>query len=377
MALTTKAALLKAQGVPGPYATSRPIEIADIDLDPPGPDEVLVKVRAAALCHTDLSFVSGDRPRDTPIVLGHEAAGEVLECGPGVSDLRPGDQVIFSFVPRCGHCAECIDGRPVLCEEGTRANMAGTLLSGQRRMHHHGADVHHQAGLSAFSEMVVVSRRSLIRVDDPIDPTHAALFGCAILTGGGAVANTAGVGVGATVAVVGLGGVGLAAVMMARAAGARQIIAIDVNPAKLAQARELGATAVFDAADPACADNVRDSTRGGVEYAFEMAGATGTMELAYAITRRGGATITASLPRNDRIWNLAQVSLVAGERTVKGSYFGSSVPDRDVPRYLDLFRQGRLPVEKLLSGTLKLDEINEGFDRLASGSVTRQVIVFD
>lgn len=377
MGIKTRAAYLREQGIAGPYATSKPIEIVDIELDPPGAGEVLVKVGAAALCHTDLSFVSGDRPRSTPIVLGHEACGDVVECGTGVTDLKPGAQVIFSFVPRCGHCAECIDGRPVLCEEGTKANIAGTLLSGERRMHYQGHDVHHQAGLSAFSEYVVVSRHSLIPVSERVEHVHAALFGCAILTGGGAVANTAGVGVGNTVAVVGLGGVGLAAVMMARACGAREIIAIDVNETKLAQARDLGVTATFNAKDEGCDAAVLDHTKGGVEFAFEMAGAPGTMELAYAITRRGGTTVTGSLPRNDRIWNLQQVSLVGGERTVKGSYFGSSVPDRDVPRYLDLFRQGRLPVEKLLSGTLKLDQINEGFDRLAEGSVTRQVIVFD
>lgn len=377
MALKTKAALVLEQGIPHPYAETRPIEIAEIDLDPPGAEEVLVKVSVAALCHTDLSFVSGDRPKAMPMVLGHEASGEVLELGDRVNDLKPGDQVIFSFVPRCGHCPECTDGRPVLCEEGTKANFVGTLLSGERRMHYKGKEVHHQAGLSAFSEMVVVSRHSLIKVDDPIDPTHAALFGCAVLTGGGAVNNAAGVGVGDTVAVVGLGGVGLAAIMMARACGAREIIGIDVNDGKLKQARELGATATFSARDEKCTDAVMEHTKGGVQYAFEMAGVPTAMEMAYAVTRRGGTTVTASLARNDTIWQLPPVSLVAGERTVKGSYFGSSVPTRDVPRYLDLFRQGRLPVEKLLSGKLKLDQINEGFDRLAEGSVTRQVVVFD
>ena len=377
MTLTTRAALLTRQGVEGPYARTKPLEIVEIRLDPPGPEEVLVKVTAAALCHTDLSFMTGDRPKEMPMVLGHEACGEVLETGSRVTDLAPGDQVVFSFVPRCGHCPECTEGRPVLCEEGTKANGAGTLLSGERRMHRDGHEIHHQAGLSAFSEMVVVSRHSLIHVAEKVEPTHAALFGCAVLTGGGAVNRAAGVTVGSTVAVLGLGGVGLAAVMMARAAGAREIVAIDVNADKLAQARELGATATFDARSDTCTQDVLDHTSGGVNYALEMAGAPGVMEMAYAITRRGGTTVTASLARNDTIWNLPPVSLVAGERTVKGSYFGSSIPTLDVPRYLDLFRQGRLPVEKLLSGTIRLDEINEGFDRLAEGSVIRQVVAFD
>ncbi len=377
MTLKTKAALLLKQGVQGPYAKSRPIEVTEIDLSPPGAEEVLVKVTAAALCHTDLSFVNGDRPKGMPMVLGHEACGEVLECGARVADLKAGDQVVFSFVPRCGHCPECTDGRPVLCENGTKANVEGTLLSGERRMHYKGQDVHHQAGLSAFSEMVVVSRHSLIKIDEPIAPTHAALFGCAVLTGGGAVANTAGVGVGDTVAVVGLGGVGLAAVMMARAAGAREIIGIDVNEDKLKKAQELGATATFNAREEGCVEAVQEHTKGGVQFAFEMAGVPSTIEMAYAITRRGGTTVTAALARNDTIWNLPPVSLVAGERTVKGSYFGSSIPTRDVPNFVELFRQGRLPVEKLLSGTLRLEEINEGFDQLAAGAVTRQVITFD
>lgn len=377
MTLKTKAALLTKQGQPGPYAQTRPLEIAEIELAPPGPEEVLVKVTAAALCHTDLSFMTGDRPKDMPMVLGHEACGEVLECGARVGDLKPGDQVVFSFVPRCGHCPECTEGRPVLCEEGTKANAAGTLLSGARRMTRNGAEIHHQAGLSAFSEMVVVSRHSLIAVEEKVAPVHAALFGCAVLTGGGAVNNAARVGVGDTVAVVGLGGVGLAAVMMARAAGAREIVALDVNDGKLTQARELGATAAFNARDPNVVEAVLEHTKGGVMHALELAGAPGAMETAYAVTRRGGTTVTASLARNDTIWNLPPVSLVAGQRTVMGSYFGHSVPSRDVPRYLDLFRQGRLPVEKLLSGTLKLEQINEGFDRLAAGSVTRQVILFD
>ena len=375
MSITTRAALLTKQGIEGPFAKTKPLEIVDIRLDPPGPEEVLVKVSAAALCHTDLSFMTGDRPKAMPMVLGHEACGDVLETGERVGDLKPGDQVVFSFVPRCGHCPDCTEGRPVLCEEGTKANGAGTLLSGHRRMHHDGHEVNHRR-LSAFSEMVVVSRHSLIRVEEGVEPKYAALFGCAVLTGGGAVNRAAGVTVGSNVAVLGLGGVGLSAVMMARAAGAREIVAIDVNDAKLAQAKDFGATATFNARSKSCVQDVLDYTRGGVNYALEMAGAPGVMEMAYAITRRGGTTVTASLARNDTIWNLPPVSLVAGERTVKGSYFGSSIPTLDVPRYLDLFRQGRLPVEKLLSGTLSLDQINEGFDRLAEGSVIRQVIEF-
>lgn len=371
-----RAAVLNAMGAPPPYAQSRPLAIETLDLAPPGPGEVLVRIAAAGLCHSDLSVINGDRPRPMPMALGHEAAGVVEALGEGVTDLAPGDHVVLVFVPSCGHCAPCAEGRPALCEPGAAANGAGTLLSGAHRLSRDGTPIHHHLGCSVFAEYATVSRRSLVKIDPELPLDEAALFGCAVLTGVGAVVNTAQVRAGATVAVVGLGGVGLASLLGALAAGARQVVAIDLVEAKLELARSLGATHVFDARAPDCVEAVRAATAGGVEFAFELAGSVRALELAYKVTRRGGTTVTAGLPPPTATFALPAVNLVAEERTLKGSYIGTCVPSRDVPRYIDLYRRGRLPVERLMTGRLALDEINAGFDRLGEGRAVRQVVVF-
>jgi alcohol dehydrogenase len=376
-----RAAVLDRMGSQTPYADSRPLVIRTVDLDLPGRGEVLIRVAAAGLCHSDLSVINGDRPRPMPMALGHEASAIVEEVGDDVTDLARGDHVVVVFVPSCGHCAPCAEGRPALCEPGAVANGAGTLLSGARRIHQHDADsghpLNHHLGCSVFAEYAVVSRRSLVKIARDVPLDHAALFGCAVLTGVGAVVNTARVQAGATTAIIGLGGVGLAALIGAHAAGARTIVAVDLSPTKLEDARALGATHVVDARSPDAKDEIRAITGGGVEYAFEFAGSIRALELAYAITRRGGTTVTAGLPPATATFGIPAVSLVAEERTVKGSYIGTCVPSRDIPRYVDLYRQGRLPVDRLLTGRLALDDINRGFDLLHEGKAVRQVVVFD
>jgi alcohol dehydrogenase len=372
-----KAAVLQAMGAALPYAESRPLHIEEIDLAPPGPDEVLIKIAAAGLCHSDLSVINGDRPRPMPMALGHEASGVVEELGAGVTDLKVGDHVVVVFVPSCGHCAPCAEGRPALCEPGAAANGAGTLLSGERRLTRGGEALNHHLGCSVFAEYATVSRRSVVKIDRGVPLDEAALFGCAVLTGVGAVVNTAQVRVGASVAVIGLGGVGLAALIGAHAAGARQIIAIDLADDKLEQARLLGATHTVNAGQDDAAEQIRALSSGGVEFAFEFAGSIRALDLAYRITRRGGMTVTAGLPPSTALWPLPAVSLVAEERTLKGSYIGTCVPSRDIPRFVDLYAQGRLPVNKLLTGRMKLEEINRGFDLLHEGKAIRQVVVFD
>jgi len=359
-----RAAVLDEMGLALPYATSRPLAITSVELAPPGHGEVLIKVAAAGLCHSDLSVINGDRPRPMPMALGHEAAGIVQELGEGVTDLQVGDHVVVVFVPSCGHCAPCAEGRPALCEPGAAANGAGTLLSGARRLTRNGIALNHHLGCSVFAEYATVSRRSVVRIDPNVPLDEAALFGCAVLTGVGAVVNTAQVRVGASVAVVGLGGVGLAALIGAQAAGARQIIAVDLSEPKLEQARAFGATHTVNAGQADALEQIRALSSGGVEFAFEFAGSIRALELAYRITRRGGSTITAGLPPSTATLSLPAVSLVAEERTLKGSYIGTCVPSRDVPRYMELYSQGRLPVNKLLTGRLTLDEINRGFDLL-------------
>jgi alcohol dehydrogenase len=371
-----KAAVLNTMGVEAPYAKSKPLAIEEVELDDPGHGEVLVKIGAAGLCHSDLSVIDGNRPRPTPMVLGHEAAGIVEKLGSGVDDLKVGDHVVMVFVPSCGHCIPCAEGRPALCEPGAVANGAGTLLSGARRLHRNGSDVHHHLGVSAFAEYATVSRRSLVKIDRELPLDEAALFGCAVLTGVGAVINTAKVPAGSSVAVIGLGGVGLSSLLGAVMAGARRVVAIDLSDDKLGLARQLGATDTFNPGHPDVVEEIRAATGGGVEFAFEMAGSVRAMDLAYKITRRGGTTVTAGLPPPNHTFALPQVNLVAEERTVKGSYIGTCVPARDLPRYIELYRRGKLPVDRLMSGRLKLDEINHGFDLLRDGKAVRQVVVF-
>lgn len=372
-----RAAVLEQMGAPTPYAQSRPLRIADVELAPPGPGEVLVRVRAAGLCHSDLSVVDGNRPRPMPMVLGHESAGVVERLGEGVSDLKLGDHVVSAFVPSCGHCEPCRLSRPALCEPGLASNTAGTLLSGARRLREGARELNHHLGVSGFATRTVVARESLVRIDPQLPFDIAALFGCAVITGVGAVANTAQMPAGATAAVVGLGGVGLAAVLGARALGAKTIVAVDMEPTKLGVAEQLGATHVFDAKDPDVAAKIREATRGGVEYAFEMAGSVRALELAYKITRRGGTTVTAGLSAPGATFALPHVNLVAEERTLKGSYLGSCVPARDIPTYVEWYRAGRLPVDRLIDARLSLDELNVALDRMATGAALRQVVMLD
>jgi alcohol dehydrogenase len=374
--MKTRAAILSAMGLPAPYAQSKPLQVTEIEIDPPGPGEVLVRMRAVGLCHSDLSVIDGNRPRPMPMVLGHEGAGVVEALGTEVTDLAVGDHVVAAFVPSCGHCAPCDHGRPALCEPGAVSNTAGTLLRGARRLRRtSGEALHHHLGVSAFAERATVARNSLVKVDESLPFDEAAVFGCAVITGVGAVVNTAAVPAGASVAVVGLGGVGLAALLGAKASGAATIVAVDLAEQKLLLARELGATHTFNAADSDCAGQIREATRGGVEYAFEMAGSTKALELAYKITRRGGTTVTAGLAHPTAMFTIPQVGIVAEERTIKGSYLGSCVPSRDIPRYIGWYREGRLPVDRLLSQRIALDDINAAFDRLAAGESVRQVVV--
>lgn len=376
--MKVRAAVLRQIGLPAPYAQSRPLSIEEVELADPGPGELRVKIHAAGLCHSDLSAINGDRPWPVPIVPGHEAAAEVIEVGSAVLDLKAGDHVVLVFRPSCGACPDCSVGRPALCGPGGESNAAGGLLGGYRRLSLlGGGTLHHHMGCAAFAEYATVSRRSVVPIDRDLPWTQAALFGCAVLTGAGAVFNTARVEAGSRTAVVGLGGVGFSSLMAAIAAGARDVIAIDVLPAKLERARELGATRVFDARDPEVVAQVKAATGGGVDYAFEMAGAVPALEVAYRITRRGGTTVSAGLPNPAAIWPLQAVSMIAEERTIKGSYIGSCVPSRDVPRFVAMFRAGRLPVDQLLSETIGLDDLNPALDRLARGESVRQVIVMD
>ena len=372
-----RAAVLHDMGSSLPYANSKPIRIEEIELDPPGTGEVLVKIAAAGLCHSDLSVVNGSRPRPLPMVIGHEAAGIVEEIGPGVTNLEVGDHVVSVFVPSCGTCIPCGEGRPALCEPGAAANVGGTLLGGSRRIRLNGDYVTHHVGVSCFAEYAVVSQCSLVKVHKGLPLDQAALFGCAVITGVGAVANTAAMKMGSTAVIVGLGGTGLAALLGAIAGGARKTVGVDLLQSKLDMAMELGADAVVRADDADIVAKIKELTSGGGDYAFECVGSEKAMELAYALTRRGGTTVSSGLSDPKSNFSIQHVNLVAEERTIKGSYLGSCVPKRDIPDYIELFESGHLPVDKLMSEKITLDQVNEGFDKLTAGETVRQLIMFD
>ncbi|MCU5783076.1 alcohol dehydrogenase [Alcanivorax balearicus MACL04] len=375
--MKTRAAVLREMGAQRPYKTSQPLKIEELELDAPGHGEILVRVRAAGLCHSDLSVIDGNRPRPLPMALGHEAAGEVMEVGDGVTDLEIGDHVVFSFVPSCGTCDYCLDGRAALCAPGAAANNEGTLLGGGLRLHQNEHTVNHHLGVSGFAEYAVTSRRSAVKVNKDLPFDIAAVFGCAVLTGVGAVVHTAGLRAGQSVLVVGLGGVGLSAVLGAVAGGARQIIAADIAQDKLDMAKSLGATHVVNSRDEDAVEQVKAISGGGVDIAAEFAGVGPALEFAFAATGKGGKTVTAGLPHPSTRMAVSPVQLVAEERSLLGSYLGGHVPALDIPEYAALYLAGRLPVDKLLTHRLKLEDINEGFDRLADGEAIRQVILFD
>ncbi|WP_149537255.1 zinc-dependent alcohol dehydrogenase family protein [Siccirubricoccus phaeus] len=370
-----QAAIMFEQGKPRPYATSNALVIEEVELEGPGPGEILIEVAAAGLCHSDLSAIEGIRPRPLPVVIGHEGAGIVREVGQGITDLKPGDHVITVFVASCGSCRNCVRGRPNICLAGGAARAAGTLLSGAKRISRlNGEKINHGSGLSLFAQYAVVGRRSAVKIDPSVPLEDAAIFGCAVMTGAGAVLNTAGMRAGDTIAVVGLGGVGMNALFAAVAGGAERIIAIDTSEQKLGLARQWGATDTFLATDKDVVEQVKAATDGGVDTVIETAGNIKAMELAYAVLCRGGRVVSAGLPAQGADFSYMHAGLVSDEKSILGSYMGSCIAERDIPRFLGMYQRGKLPVGSLKSGFLPLAEINAGFDRLAEGQVLRQVL---
>jgi alcohol dehydrogenase len=367
-------AVLSQRDLPRPYADSAPLAVSALELAEPGPEELLVRIEVAGLCHSDLSVVNGDRPRPLPMLLGHEAAGIVVGSGPLSSDaeLFPvGQRVVLTFLPRCGACEACAtDGiRP--CTPGSVANGAGELLTGGTRLTSDGAPVLHHLGASAFATHAVVDRRSVVPVPDDVPAEVAALLGCAVLTGGGAVLNTGGVQPGQHVTVVGLGGVGMAAVLTALALDGVEVSAVDMQDDKLATARRLGAaraaTPDAAAADPAYKGDL----------VIEAAGSARAFETAVALTAPGGRTVTVGLPHPDARASVSPLGLVAEGRTIIGSYLGNAVPRRDIPRFVELWRAGQLPVEELVSDRIGIADLNTALDRLDAGAALRQLIVME
>lgn len=368
------AAIMYEQGLPAPYAQSQPLRIEEVDLDGPGEGEVLVEVRAAGLCHSDLSQIAGLRKRTVPVVMGHEGVGIVREVGRGVTGVKPGDHVVMTVGAGCGTCRHCVGSRPVLCDAVGASRAKGLLLNGYQRLRHLGQPLYHHSGISSFAQYAVTVPGTLVKIDPAVPFDVAAMFGCAVVTGAGCVLNAAQVRPGHSVAIIGLGGVGLCSVMAARIAGASQIIGIDLNEDKFALAQDLGCTHTLSARDPQLVARVREVTRGGVDFAFEISGSQPGLATALAVTAKGGEIVGVGLGASAELSQYAHTALVSEEKVIRGSLMGSCVPERDLPTYFDFYLQGRMPVDRLMSGNIGFQDLNLALDRLDSGSVLRQIL---
>ncbi len=356
--------------------TGQPIEVREVDLAAPGPEEVEVAIAAAGVCHSDLHQVRGEWPHRTPVVLGHEGSGVVTAVGSDVTDLAVGDHVVLSWVPSCGTCRYCRAGRPAQCKVSAEViAVGGTMFDGTPRLTVDGAPCYHYLGVSSYAERAVVPASGAIKVraDAPLDVI--ALVGCAVATGVGAVRNTAQVWPGATVAVIGCGGVGLSCVQGARLAGARRIVAVDLVPAKLELAERLGAT---DRIDASAGDVVAELTRlvpEGLDFVFDAIGAVTTTEQAIAALGMGGAAVVVGLPASGARASFEPLSLAEGDRRILGSNYGSCVPHRDIPDLVDRYMSGDLDLDAMVSARRPLEEAAAALEDLAGGSVLRQLLI--
>jgi S-(hydroxymethyl)glutathione dehydrogenase / alcohol dehydrogenase len=356
--------------------TGGPLVVSELELAAPGPEEVLVRLRASGVCHSDWNAVDGTSETVCPAVLGHEGAGVVEAVGERVTRVAVGDHVALSWTPWCGACEECERDLPQLCSTIWPAMATGGLMDGTPRLSRDGEPVYHYSFLSTFADACVVPERSCIPIAEDIPFDVAALVGCAVSTGAGAVWRTAGVKAGDRVAIVGCGGVGLSALLAAVAAGADPIVAVDAAPRKLDVATSFGATVAVEwqgSAD-ATAEAVREGSGGGVDYAIEATGRPEAMEAAFLSTRNRGAAVLIGIPRADAVLSLPATSIPRMERRVLGSIYGSTKPERDFSQTLDLFREGRLPLDRLITHRLPLEEAEHAFELMHSGDAVRVVL---
>jgi S-(hydroxymethyl)glutathione dehydrogenase/alcohol dehydrogenase len=349
------------------------LEIDDVQIDNPGPREVLIRTAAAGLCHSDLHFMEGKFPYPLPVVLGHESAGVVEKVGDQVSYVQPGDHVITCLSVYCGNCEYCLTGHLSLCQNKGEVQRP---LDGAQRLTRAGETMWQFLDLSSFAEAMLVHEHAIVKIrpDMPLD--RAALIGCGVTTGVGAVFNTAKVEPGTTVAVIGCGGIGLNCIQGAAIAGAGRVIAVDRVQEKLQLAKTFGATDLIDASDGTAVEQVQELTGGGVHYAFEAIGLKATAQDAFAMLRRGGtATVIGMIPIGESV-EIPGFELLY-EKRLQGSNMGSNRFRVDMPRYIDLYMDGRLKLDELVSQRIALTDVNEGFEAMKTGSVARSVIVFE
>ena len=353
------------------HAPNQPLTIENVEIENPGPREVLVRTAVAGLCHSDLHFIEGKYPFPVPAVLGHESAGIVEKVGRDVTYLKPGDHVISCLSVFCGHCEYCLTGHMSICQTPEVKIPPGKA----KRLRWKGEHLNQFTNLSSFAEQMLVHEHALVKITPDMPMDLAALIGCGVITGYGAIVHTAKIEPGSTVAVVGCGGIGLAAVNGAKIAGAMRIIAVDKDPGKLELAKTFGATDGVLATDEA-AKEIIELTQGGVHYSFECIGLKQTAEMCFAMLRPGGtATIIGMIPFGTKI-ELHGADFLR-ERRIQGSMMGSNRFRIDMPRLIEFYQQGRLPLQHLVSGRLKLEQINEGFAAMKAGGVARNVIMFD
>ncbi len=357
------------------YEAMAPLQIEDLRLEAPRAGEVLVRIGAAGVCHSDYHYMHGDLVTPLPVVLGHEGAGVVETVGEGVSAVHPGDHVVLLWRAGCGRCEFCAGGRPALCASGRAMRASGGLLDGSSRLHGPQGEVKHFIGVSCFAERAVVAERSVMPIPKDIPLEIAALTGCAVMTGVGAVVNTARVEPGSSVLVIGAGGIGLCAVMGAHLAGASPIIVADLVESKLELATDVGATHVVHAGRQDVVEVVRGMGKEGVDYAFEAIGNESTLAQAIQALRPGGTAVAIGLPPAQASVAVKVVDLVVQEKTLKGSIYGSTRPYADIPRLFQLYRRGRLPLDRLLTRRYPLGEINEAYRALLAGEVARSVVI--
>jgi S-(hydroxymethyl)glutathione dehydrogenase / alcohol dehydrogenase len=357
------------------YGFNEPLKIESLTLKPPREDEIVVKVVASGVCHSDLSVVQAKLPFPPPVVLGHEGAGIVEEVGKGVHDLKPGDHVVLAWVASCGKCHYCDAGHPHLCEAGVQAAMMGQ----EHVFEKDGVGIMRMAGVASFAERTVVRATSAIKIREDIPLDRACLVGCGVTTGVGAAMNTAKIRPGETVAVFGCGGVGLNVIQGAVLCGASRVIAVDLMQQKLDMAKQFGATDVVNAkSTPDVPDAIRSLTGGlGVDYAFEVIGVPQIVTQAFMSIKRGGkAVVVGVIPMGQEV-SVPGVMLALEEKSVVGSLYGSANLRRDMPRLLDLYMQKKLKIDELVSRRIKLDAVNSAFEAMEKGEVARSVIMYD
>jgi len=359
------------------FEVGQKLEIREVDVQKPQAGEVLIRMAAGGVCHSDLHVMTGHLTAPLPAILGHEGSGVVDEVGAGVTSVRPGDHVIPLWRLSCGECEYCTGGRPALCPAGTQIRMTGRLLDGTTRFKLDGKEIKHFAGVSSFSEYSVLPEKAVLKIPDDLPLDRAALLGCAVITGVGAAINAARVKPGSSVAVFGSGGVGLNVIQGAAIAGAEKIIAVDLLENKLEYARRFGATHTVNASAGNPVEQVRALTGGrGVDYAFEVIGLPATMRQAYdSLGKRGMAVIVGITPTTTEV-SVPSLSLVYEERVLTGSLYGSSRPRIDILKLIDLYRAGKLKFDELLTRTYPFQRINEAYEALERGEVARSVVTF-